>query len=164
MKRILVLADTHVNDMSVLPERVREELKSVDMIVHAGDYTGTGLLEQLQASGDFRGVCGNMDPAAIKRELPDTDIIEVEGLRIGITHPVEGGSPVGLQSRVRAKFGDDTPDVIIYGHSHEPENIEHDKIRYINPGSATGAPPARYCSYGIIAIEHGEIRVEIVKL
>ncbi len=162
--RLLVLADTHVNDVRGLPERVCEELKNVDLIVHAGDYTGMDLLEQLQASGDFKGVCGNMDPAAIKRELPDKEIIEVEGLRIGITHPVEGGSPVGLLSRVRAKFGDDVPDVIIYGHSHEPENVEHDKIRYINPGSATGAFPAGYCSYGIIEIEHGEIRVEIVKL
>ncbi len=163
--RVLVLADTHVNDVSALPERLCEELKNVDLIIHAGDYTGRGLLEQLRAYGDFKGVHGNMDPTAIKQELPDKTIIEVEGLRIGITHPSEGGSPVGLLRRVREKFGDDTPDMIIYGHSHEPQNLEHDEIRYINPGSATGVFPARYCSFGIIEIDKGRLKAaEIVKL
>ena len=165
--KVLVLADTHVNDVGMLPERLRGELKSADMIIHAGDYTGKRLLEQLRASaGDFRGVYGNMDPEEIRRELRAEEIIEIEGIKIGVTHPSEGGSPVGLAARVRAKFKDEDPEpgVIIYGHSHEPQNEKMDNILYLNPGSATGAFPARYGSFGVLTIENGVIRAEIVRV
>lgn len=165
--KVLVLADTHVNDVGMLPERLRGELKSADMIIHAGDYTGKRLLEQLRASaGDFRGVYGNMDPEEIRRELKAKEIIEIEGIKIGVTHPSEGGSPVGLAARVRAKFKDEDPEpgVIIYGHSHEPQNEKMDNILYLNPGSATGAFPARYKSFGVLTIENGVIRAEIVRV
>ena len=165
--KVLVLADTHVNDVGMLPERLRSELKSADMIIHAGDYTGKRLLEQLRASaGDFRGVYGNMDPEEIRRELRAEEIIEIEGIKIGVTHPSEGGSPVGLAARVRAKFKDEDPEpgVIIYGHSHEPQNEKMDNILYLNPGSATGAFPARYKSFGVLTIENGVIRAEIVRV
>ena len=165
--KVLVLADTHVNDAGMLPERLRGELKSADMVIHAGDYTGERLLEQLRAlAGDFRGVYGNMDPEGIRKELRAKEIIEIEGVRIGVTHPSEGGSPVGLAARVRAKFKeeDTEPGVIIYGHSHEPQNEKMDNILYLNPGSATGAFPARYRSFGVLTIENGVIRAEIVRV
>ena len=44
--KVVVIADTHVNDIGMLPERLRSELKSADLIIHAGDYTGERLLEQ----------------------------------------------------------------------------------------------------------------------
>ena len=163
--KVLVLADTHVNDTGMLPERLRSELKSADMVIHAGDYTGERLLEQLRASaGDFRGVYGNMDPEGIRKELRAKEIIEIEGVRIGVTHPSEGGSPVGLAARVRAKFEEEDTEVIIYGHSHEPQNEKIDNILYLNPGSATGAFPARYGSFGVLTIENGVIRAEIVRV
>ena len=163
--KVLVLADTHVNDAGMLPERLRSELKTADMVIHAGDYTGERLLEQLRASaGDFRGVYGNMDPEGIRKELRAKEIIEIEGVRIGVTHPSEGGSPVGLAARVRAKFEEEDTEVIIYGHSHEPQNEKIDNILYLNPGSATGAFPARYGSFGVLTIENGVIRAEIVRV
>jgi len=164
--KVVVLADTHVNDIGMLPDRLRSELKSADLIIHAGDYTGERLLEQLRAAGDFRGVYGNMDPGAIKKELRAKELIEIEGFWIGVTHPPEGGSPVGLLSRVSAKFkGEDPePEVIIYGHSHEPQNEKIGNILYLNPGSATGVFPARYSSFGILSIEKGVIRAEIVRV
>lgn len=160
--KVVVLSDTHAKDLADLPERILEDLKKADLIIHAGDYTSKNILDQLRELGDFKGVYGNMDSDEVKRELPDKDIFEISGFKIGITHPSEGGSPVGLKSRAESKLGEDL-DLIIYGHSHKPVNEKESNTIYFNPGSATGAYPARYKTYGILRIED-EIEVEIVKI
>jgi len=160
--KVVVLSDTHAEDLADLPERILKDLEKADLIIHAGDYTSKNLLEQLRELGDLKGVHGNMDCDEIKRELPDKEIFEVRGFKIGITHPSEGGSPVGLKSRAESKLGEDL-DLIIYGHSHKPVNKREGTTIYFNPGSATGAYPARYKTYGILRIED-EIEVEIVKI
>ena len=157
-----MLSDTHAKDLEDLPERIREDLEKADLIIHAGDYTSKNLLDQLRGLGNFRGVHGNMDADEIKRELPDKEIFEIGGVRIGISHPSEGGSPAGLKRRVQSKLGDDL-DLIIYGHSHKPVNEREGNTTYLNPGSATGAFPARYKTYGVLRIEEG-IEVGIVKI
>jgi len=93
-----------------------------------------------------------MDHNKIKRELPDKEMFEIRGFKIGITHPSEGGSPVGLKMLVKSKLRDDL-DLIIYGHSHNPVNEREGNIIYFNPGSATGAFPARSKTYGVFRIE-----------
>ncbi|MGB2842358.1 MAG: metallophosphoesterase family protein [Halobacteriota archaeon] len=159
---VVVLSDTHAKDLADLPERILEDLRKAELIIHAGDYTSKNLLDQLRELGDLKGVHGNMDCDEIKRGLPDKDIFEISGFKIGVTHPSEGGSPVGLKSRAESKLGEDL-DLIIYGHSHKPVNEKESNTIYFNPGSATGAFPARYKTYGILRIED-EIEVEIVKI
>jgi putative phosphoesterase len=160
--RVVVLSDIHTKDLEDLPERILEELKKVDLIIHAGDYTSKNLLDQLRKLGDFKGVYGNMDPDEIKRELSDKVVFKIRGFKIGITHPSEGGSPFGLKKRVKLKLGEDL-DLIIYGHSHKPVNEREGNTIYFNPGSATGAFSARYKTYGVLRIED-EIEGEIVKI
>lgn len=160
--KIVVLSDTHAKDLTDLHERILEDLNSVDLIIHAGDYTSISFLDQLMELGEFKGVHGNMDPEEIKAELPGEAIFEFEGFRIGVTHPAEGGSPFGLVERVKTKLGDDL-DLIIYGHSHKPELKRKGNTIFFNPGSATGAFPAKYKTYGIITIGD-KIEVGIVTL
>ena len=159
----MVLSDTHAKDLKDLPGRILEDLEKADLIIHAGDYTSKTLLEQLRDLGELKGVHGNMDPAEIKRELPDTDIFEVMGFRIGLTHPSEGGSPIGLKQRAKSKLGGD-PDLIIYGHSHKPVHEREGSTIYFNPGSATGAFPARYRTYGVLRIVEEKIEAEILRV
>ena len=157
-----MISDTHAKDLVDLPERIRKDLEKVDLIIHTGDYTSKILLDQLMALADFKGVHGNMDPDEIKRELPDKDIFVVNGFKIGITHPSEGGSTFGLKKRVNTKLGVDL-DLIIYGHSHKPVNERDGNTIYFNPGSATGASPAKHKTYGVLRIGD-EIETEIVKI
>ncbi|RCV62702.1 hypothetical protein C5S53_17515 [Methanophagales archaeon] len=160
--KIVVLSDTHAKDLTDLHERILDDLNSVDLIIHAGDYTSISFLDQLLALSDFKGVHGNMDPEEIRVKLPAEAIFVVEGFRIGVTHPAEGGSPFGLAERVKTKLGDDL-DLIIYGHSHKQELKRKDDTIFFNPGSATGAFPAKYKTYGIITIAD-KIEVGIVTL
>ncbi|MFQ6124266.1 MAG: metallophosphoesterase family protein [Candidatus Heimdallarchaeota archaeon] len=159
--KIGVLADTHVNELEDLPKKVVDGLTGVDLIVHAGDYTGKDLLDGLRKLGDFKGVFGNMDPPEIRSELRAVEVFEVAWVRIGITHPAEGGAPFKLAKRVRKKF--QQVDIIIFGHSHWVKNEMKDHTLYFNPGSTIGSFLTRYKSYGILKIDNG-IEARIIKL
>lgn len=75
--RVIVLSDSHADSIDLLPRKAIDELSGADLVVHAGDYTGRELLEELRQLGNFKGVHGNMDPPEIKRELPALETIVV---------------------------------------------------------------------------------------
>jgi len=158
--KIVVLSDTHTNSMDQIPRSIVDELSSADVVVHAGDFTGRALLDELRRLPNFNGVHGNMDPPDIKQELPAQTTIVVGSFRIGITHPSEGGLASGIEERVRAKF--QGVDAIIFGHTHMAENEYRDKVLYFNPGSATGTFPASVKTFGIITVEK-EMKGEILR-
>jgi hypothetical protein len=159
--KVVVLSDSHVDSIDSIPRRVVDELSGADMVIHAGDYTGKKLLEELRRLGNFKGVHGNKDPLAIKRELPALETVVIAGRRIGINHPAEGGTPPGIEDRIRAKFRD--VDAIVFGHTHTTMNKYKRRVLYFNPGSATGTFPASMKTFGIITIGK-EMRGEIVRV
>lgn len=156
-----VFSDSHVYDLTALPKKALELLEGMDLIVHAGDFTGKGLVDKLRKLGDFKGVYGNMDPNNVRRELPEKVTLELNAFNIGITHPSEGGSPFGLEKRIKTKF--EQVDAIIYGHTHLPKNEVINGIVYFNPGSITGKFPARHKTFGILKIDK-KIKGKIIKL
>ena len=159
--KVGVLSDSHVYALDDLPKKAVDRLRAMDLIIHAGDYTGNKLLDELQELGDFKGVYGNMDPFDIKAVLPKSEVLELKEFRIGITHPSEGGTPFRLEKKVRAKF--DQVDAIIYNHSHWAKNEVIQGILYFNPGSITGKFPARRKTFGVLTIGK-ELKGEIIEL
>jgi putative phosphoesterase len=150
--RIAVLADTHVNKLEYLPKKMIDALSTVDLIIHAGDFTDIQLLKELKQLREVKAVHGNMDSRQLKSILPMKDIVATEGKRIGITHG--SGAPWGIEDRVRKLFESDRIDIIIYGHSHRSQNKVINDILFFNPGKAAD-------SFGIITI-NGEAKGEIV--
>jgi len=150
--RIAVLADTHVNRLEHLPKKIIDALSTVDLIIHAGDFTDVQVLEELRRLREVKAVHGNMDSTELKTVLPVKEIVEIENKRIGITHG--SGSPWGIEERVRKMFESDRIDIIIYGHSHRSQNKVIDDILLFNPGKATD-------SFGILTI-HEETKGEII--
>jgi putative phosphoesterase len=150
--RIAVLADTHVNKLESLPKKIIDAISTADLIIHAGDFTDIRLLEELKQLGEVKAVHGNMDSRQLKSVLPMKEIVETEGKRIGITHG--SGAPWGIEERVRKVFESDRIDIIVYGHSHRPQNKVVNDILFFNPGGAAD-------SFGIITI-NGGARGEIV--
>jgi len=159
--KIVVLSDTHSDSVSSLSKLLVEELSTSDLIIHAGDFTGKQFVDDLRRLGKFQGVYGNIDGPEVRHELPEIATIDVEGFRIGVNHPAEGGSPMTIESRIRKKF--DNVQVIIHGHSHRTKNEKKDGILWFNPGSATGKFPALKKSYGILTVED-EIKGEIIDI
>jgi putative phosphoesterase len=150
--RIAVLADTHADKLEYLPKKVIDALSTVDLIIHAGDFTHLQLLTDLKQLREVRAVHGNMDSRQLKSVLPIKEIIETNGKQIGITHG--SGAPWGIEDRVRKVFELDRIDIIVYGHSHRSQNKVINDILFFNPGKAAD-------SFGIITID-GEARGEII--
>ncbi|OGN98194.1 MAG: hypothetical protein A2Z77_03215 [Chloroflexi bacterium RBG_13_51_36] len=150
--RIAVLADTHVDKLEYLPKKVIVALSTVDLVIHAGDFTDVQLLDGLRQLREVKAVQGNMDSREIKTVLPIKEIVEIENKRIGITHG--SGGPWGIEERVRRTFESDRIDIIVYGHSHRSQNKVIKDILLFNPGKATD-------SFGILTID-AEAQGEII--
>ena len=157
--KIGVVSDTH--SLLIPPEAIKA-LSKTDMIVHAGDFCTPQDVETFSRLKDFKGVYGNMDGAEVRKLLPRRQIFEIGGVTIGIFHGE--GPREGIFDAVRNAFKDRKPDVIIFGHSHQPFNKLIDGTLYFNPGSPNDMVRAPYCSYGILEIKSGTVTGKIVKL
>jgi putative phosphoesterase len=150
--KIGVISDTHATSLAEVPDRILHAMAGVDLIIHAGDFVAWDVLDGLKQLGEVKAVQGNMDSEELKRLLPEKEILEVEGRRIGIIHG--WGSPYGIDNRVGGMF--DNVDIIIYGHSHHPQNEVKNGVLFFNPGIAKN-------SFGILTIGQG-VRGEIINL
>lgn len=150
--RLAVLTDTHVGSIHELPGPMLKALADVDLIVHAGDFIETAVLEGLRSLREVKAVCGNMDSKGIRAALPRKDLFVVAGKKIGVVHG--SGAPRGIASRVRAEF--DEVDVIIFGHSHLACNERIRGALMFNPGRCRE-------SYGLLTIAD-DVRAEVVRI
>ena len=147
-----VISDTHARRLGDIPSPVLRALAEVDLIVHAGDFTERAVLDGLRELAGVKAVCGNMDSAELKRVLSATELFEVNGKKVGLTHG--SGGPWGIANRVRKMFGD--VDIVIYGHSHQPHNQFLRGSLLFNPGRARD-------SFGLLTIDE-EIKGEIIRV
>jgi len=160
--KIGVVSDTHIPfAASSLPTEVIDRLKGCDLIIHAGDIVEMSVLDQLGKIAETRAVRGNMDNLEVKKKLPETILLDVEGKKIGVVH----GHGPGFKALESAREAFKTaPDIIIFGHSHDPVNKVVGGTLFFNPGSPTDTVFTKYRSFGIIEIRGGEVKAEIIRL
>ncbi|MCI0597119.1 MAG: YfcE family phosphodiesterase, partial [candidate division Zixibacteria bacterium] len=114
MPTIYLISDTHVPERrEEIPKEFLSQLKEDDIVLHAGDWTNAATLKLLQQKAKTFGVWGNMDDGAIRKELPEKTIVEIQGFKIGITHGF--GAPEGMVEKVQSKFLEKV-DMILFGH------------------------------------------------
>ena len=153
--KIAVLSDTHSRSLS---KKILDNFKTVDLIIHAGDFCSIEDLNELKKFGKVEAVYGNMDGSSLRNILPKSQIISCESFSIGLFHGE--GAPKFLLDRVKKEFKDKKVDAIIFGHSHQPMNEKIGNVLFFNPGSATDTIFAPFCSYGILDItDHIEGRI-----
>lgn len=133
--KITILSDTHCYSWNEVDHRIRRAVSQADLAIHCGDIVRLPVLAGFRkCSKRSVAVHGNSDPVELKEILPYTESIEIEGLRLGITHPVWGREefpPTELFNDFEEK-----PDIIVFGHTHQPlfETIE--ETLFVNPGQA----------------------------
>lgn len=155
--RIAVLSDTHLRVGSSLPRFVWENLTQIDMIIHAGDLTHMGVIEELACIAPVRAVRGNCDGWDVS--LPYRDLIECDGLRIGLIHG-NGGRGKSTPERAYAAFEDTSVDLIVFGHSHMPFMEWRNGILMFNPGSPTDKRREPQYSFGLLDIQQGQVNAK----
>jgi putative phosphoesterase len=142
---------------------VIERFKTVDLIIHAGDFTEAATLKLLKALAPVKAVQGNSDETALKKELPLKDIIVCGDFRVGVTHGHMGESREALKNAMMA-FKDDKMDVVVFGHTHQALKEQIGATLYFNPGCLNDLSKDKFRSYGLITLGEGKIKAEIVKI
>ena len=121
-----VIADTHGR----LDPKVAELFQGVDHILHAGDIGDEAVLDELRKLAPVTAVAGNVDRYPLAAKYPKTQIVEIGGRAILVTHirPDPAATAKHLNER--------RPDAVVFGHSHRPAVEWDDGVLFLNPGTA----------------------------
>ena len=147
-----LISDTH----GLLRPDALAALAGSRLILHAGDVGDPTILERLAEIAPVRAVYGNTDGGALRRSLPETDLVELGGgVSIYLIHILDDldvdPDAVGCAA-------------VMYGHTHEPKVERRGRVWYINPGSAG---PRRFKLPATVArlfVEPEGLRTELVEL
>ncbi|OBI83771.1 metallophosphoesterase [Mycobacterium sp. 1245805.9] len=154
--RLLLIADTHVPRRARdLPAQVWDEVASADVVVHAGDWVSTELLDALESRAARLVACwGNNDGPALRARLPERADATLGGLRLTVVH--ETGAAAGRDARMSRLYPD--RDVLVFGHSHIPwDTTTPTGLRLLNPGSPTDRRRQPFCSYMTASVDNGQL-------
>jgi putative phosphoesterase len=148
--RIGVIADTHIHHLKEIPSYLVECLKTFDLVIHLGDFVSMEIVDYFKNSHNFYGIAGNHDPQTIKSRLGRSDVIEVNGKRLGLIHGY--WFPLFFRYRSLYRFRNEKLDAILYGHTHVIRNEKINNVLFFNPGSACALWPAPWKTYGILKV------------
>jgi putative phosphoesterase len=149
--RIGVVSDTH----GLVRPALLEALSDVELILHAGDIGGPEVLDALRAHAPVIAVRGNMDGGLWSRELPETEVVDIDGTLLYVLHDAYelDLDPAAAGFRV-----------VISGHSHRPSQSRTNGVLFLNPGSA-GPRRFRLPASAAILILRGEsLGVRLIEL
>ena len=157
--RIGVVADTHVGEfLPALPPAVCEALEGCDLVLHAGDLSVPGVLDDLEAVAPVVAVRGDHDRLG-GLALPETVVVVAGGFRIGLVHgdraPLVDASIVmaglaagrdvayraGIDRALLRRLG--PVDAVVHGHWHEPVARWTGGVLRFSPGAV--------CPWGSLA-------------
>jgi putative phosphoesterase len=151
MTTIGVISDTH----GLLRPEAVEALRGSDHIIHAGDVGDPAILEKLNQIASVTAVRGNVDTGVWSRQLPLTDVLEVDGVSFYVLHILD---ELDLKPEAAGFVA------VIYGHSHKPHSEMKNGVLYFNPGSAG---PRRFdlpITVGKLIVQDGSIHSEHIQL
>jgi len=146
-----VISDTH----GLLRPEAVEALQGSQHIIHAGDVGDAVILRELEKIAPVTAVRGNVDHGNWAKTLPETTILEVEGVSIYVLH---------ILDRLDLKPEAAGVAAVIYGHSHVPKQETKNGVLYFNPGSAGPMRFSLPISVGRLTIEGGTVAGELINL
>ena len=122
-----LISDTH----DYLDPKVATLFKGVTHILHAGDFGMPALLLELEHVAPVTAVAGNTDDPAFGYRL--TRLVTLAGRKFLIHHIVDPHNPSDNLKSLMAK---ERPDVVMFGHTHEPFCERIGGTLFFNPGYA----------------------------
>lgn len=151
MTRIGVISDTH----SLMRPEALQVFRDVDLILHAGDIGTPDVLQEMRSIAQVVAVRGNNDKGRWAKEIPETEVVRVGGVRIYLLHDLKqivvDPSGAGFQA-------------VVSGHSHRPSVEKRDGVLFVNPGSAG---PRRFTlpiSVARLKVEGQKVSAQLIEL
>ncbi len=181
--KIGVVGDTHIPDLSpVLPARINELFKGLDIILHVGDICDLYVLKEFQETYTLTfAVSGESDSEEVRLYLEDRRVVRFGGWRLGMIHghqfeAHQKGAMGGLRRLLGRKpdtdalpaflleqFAEEGVHAVIFGHTHQPYVKMYGGVLLFNPGSALPGE-GRHPSVGILNMGERSITGKIVYL
>ncbi len=158
--KIGIISDTH----NTFHPNIAKIFKNLPYIIHAGDIGRGEILSRLQAIPGVQKVYAVLGNTDSPWELPDIPLrldLEIEGHRIWVQHIIE--SPPSFY-RTLAREEKEMPEVIIFGHTHQPYLKRMNETYFINPGSATSPRGGFNPSVAILSFEANRPQATIIDL
>jgi putative phosphoesterase len=155
MTLVVVLSDTHIRrgGKRRLPDAAYGFLDRADVVLHAGDIVVGEVLDELRGFAPVHAVLGNNDHELVGL-LPETQVVDVGGVRIGMVH--DSGPSTARAGRMRRRFPE--ADVVVFGHSHIPwDQAGVDGQLLFNPGSPTERRAQPHHTLGTIELVDGRV-------
>jgi len=149
-----LISDTH----GLMRPEIAQIFDGVDLIVHAGDVGGRGVLDTLRQIAPTEAVYGNIDDPndpSLARERT----VPIGELTLHVSHGHELGRPTA--DLVLARY---PGDVLVFGHTHRAVVERQAGRLVVNPGAAG---PRRFDvtpSVARLTVAGARIAVEIVPL
>ena len=168
--RIGLLSDTHIPEIEkALPPQIMEALRDVDLILHAGDIYIASVLDELETIAPVLAARGDDDYGNIltDKRVKEKHILKLEGQTLWLIHEKRDFDMFALQRsrNYEEQEKHDTPDIVVFGHTHRTL-VQHDRgVLIVNPGSPTFLNYRRGLgTVAILNIESGEADACILQL
>lgn len=181
--RIGVIGDTHIPTMTpVLPARIKEAFKGLDILLHVGDICELYVLEEFQETYTLTfAVSGEDDSDAVQRFLEEKRVVRFGERRVGMIHGYQfenllksargklrqflGWRPelLTLPAFLLDQFAREDVHAIVFGHTHQPYVKMHNGVLLFNPGAALPGL-GRHPSVGILDVGTKSITGKVVYL
>ena len=168
-----VLSDTHIPERTTMfPEIVIEDFKkrNVDFVFHLGDFTELKVYKRLVdefGKDKIFAVRGNMDlDQELNAILHDKIELEILGHKVLMLHGMGGPNIIIKRLIKKLDLLNSNYNVVIFGHTHRPENEIVNGILFFNPGTTTPIDNkfTVVSSYGYLKISEDKIEPEIIHL
>jgi hypothetical protein len=163
-KTVGLISDTHIPVRAKsIPKAVFEIFENADYIIHAGDLVNLSVIDELEQLAPVLAVCGNMDGPEIRGKLPRLNSVKIFDWKIGVMH--DPGALFGMR-KMREIVKQNGFNVLVYGHTHNPNIKWEGNTLFINPGSPTNPIPPFVIkpAVALVRITKEKITPEIIQL
>ena len=158
--KICVISDTHLRAGQILPDSFTKKVAREDIIIHLGDFISPNIVGQIKALCRLEAVSGNCDPSAIRNDFPNEKLLNLNGLKIALTHGK--GGYLETVKRVEREYAGKA-DVALFGHTHVPYHAKKKGTVFFNPGSLTQSRQGPE-SFGLMHLGGDGVWAEIFEL
>lgn len=167
---VLVLGDYHAGE---IPEKFKRMLvpNKMQHIFCTGNLGSKEHYDELRQLAPnvhvVEGDWNHADNSSLQMTFPESKVVQIGEFRIGLVHGhqiIPWGDHLSLAS-YRRKLN---VDILLSGHTHKNEVVEHDGCFHINPGSITGAYSSLLekviPSFILLAIQGGNVVCYVYEL
>lgn len=152
MTRIGVMSDSHGSEANVLS--AGWEMKNCDRIIHLGDHVRDAEALNGQTVAPVTALAGNCDWFS---DAPTEAVFDVEGVKIFATHGHRENVKSGML-HLSLKAQNLGASLVLFGHTHVPEQLNDGGITFLNPGAL------RDGRYAIVEIDGKNVKAELKSL